>query len=72
MNSTFYSVYENFYIESLTQKEEPQLNLLLWQLTTTSYKTRKTNLNFCLNFCAGEPHTKVRAVFYFIEYKINS
>ena len=27
--------------------------------TLTSYKTRKTNSGFCLNFCASKAHTKV-------------
>ena len=35
---------------------------LLWQCTTTSYKTIKTNADFCLNFYAGEIHTKFRGV----------
>ena len=47
---------------NLSQKEDPKLNILLWQLPTTFYKTRKTTSNFCLNFCAGEVHTKVRGV----------
>ena len=35
---------------------------LLWRHTTTSYKTIKTNSDFCLNFVAGEGYTKVRGV----------
>ena len=35
---------------------------LLWQHTAISYKLRKTNSNFCLNFRTGEGHTKVRGV----------
>ena len=31
----------------------------LKQYSTISYKTRKTNSDFCLNFCASEAHTKV-------------
>ena len=41
-----------------TQKERPSLNFL-WQRTTTSYRTRKTNSVFYFNFCAGDVHTKV-------------
>ena len=45
-----------------TQKEVPSLNIfLLWQNTTTSYKTRKTNPDFSLNFYGGEAHI-VRSV----------
>ena len=43
---------------SLTQKEYPLLNIFLWQHTPTSYKTRKPNSDFCLNFCAGEAHKR--------------
>ena len=39
---------------SHTKEEEPQLN--------NSFKTRKTNSDFCLNFCTSEAHTKVRGV----------
>ena len=42
-----------------TQKEE---TLLLWQHMTT-YKTRKTNLNFGLNFYANEAYTKAGDVY---------
>ena len=34
----------------------------LWQHINASYKTRKTNSDFCLNFCACEAHTKMRNV----------
>ena len=37
-------------------------HFLLWQHIIISYKTGKTNSDFCLNFCAGEAHTKVRGV----------
>ena len=30
----------------------------LWQHTTTFYKNRKTNSDFCLNFNVGEVRTK--------------
>ena len=30
-----------------------EVTFLLWQHTTT-LETRKTNLDFCLNFCANE------------------
>ena len=43
---------------SLTQKEEPLANIFVLA-TPTSYKTRKTNLDFCFNFYASEAHTKV-------------
>ena len=36
--------------------------ILLWQHTTTYYKTRQTNSDFYLNFYAGEAHTKVRGM----------
>ena len=45
---------------SVTKKEEPLLNLLLWQHTTTSYETRKTNSDFYLNFCANKTYVTVR------------
>ena len=32
--------------------------VLLWQRVTSSYKTRKTNSDFCLKFSADEAHTK--------------
>ena len=33
-----------------------------WGNTTTSYKTKKTNLDFCLNFFAIKAYTKVRGL----------
>ena len=44
-------------IVSFTYKEEPLLNIFV--VATPSYKTRKTYVDFCLNFCADEAHTIV-------------
>ena len=44
----------------LTQKEKPYLNM--WQLTTTSYTTTKSNLDFLVNLCAGETQPDVRGM----------
>ena len=46
---------------SLTKKEERKLDFFR-QHTATSFKTRKTYSNFCLNFSASEVHTNMRAV----------
>ena len=52
---------QNWYYEDLSKISEPPPKkrshnwiFLLWQHTTTSYKTRKTHSDFYLNFCAGK------------------
>ena len=45
-------------ILSINQKDKPKLNIFI--NTYTSYKTRKTNLDFCLNFCLSKAYTKVK------------
>ena len=50
----YLSIYEGRSKNSKPHLERTMTIFLLWQHTTTLWKTRFTNSDFCLNFCAGE------------------
>lgn len=53
------SIYKGY---SKSSKPNPKRRAIAEYFVATSYKTRKINSNFSLNFCVGEAHLNVRGV----------